>query len=416
VIIMKLNKNYFAAVFGNVVEWFDFFIYGYLSMILAQVFFPSSDPYTSLMLTFGTFAVGFLMRPLGGLVLGYWGDKIGRKKILLFSVILMGCATVGMGLLPGYATLGVWASVGLVVFRLIQGFAAGGEISGAMIYSVEHSNDANKGLVGSFTMLGVFFGLLLSSVVGFILSVYFSEQALVEYAWRIPFLFGGVLALLAILLRHSIEETPKFRELKSETHNKQPLSLYFRDIITVAKYNICPAVTFYLVFVFLVTYFNKFAGFDLEMTFLVNTIAVIWLMILTPLFGLVADKIGHKKLLIYATIAFALFSYPLLYLISYHTLGLATVAMLALSVIVAATFAPLPAIITQLAPVATRYTSVAFGFNLSAAIFGGAAPILVIKFSETLGGLNAAAWIMITASVISFFILLTCKADKRRRG
>src|SRR5215813_981461 len=212
-----MRRTVLAGMLGNAMEWYDYGLYGYLSPILATLFFPSRDPLTSLTATFGVFAAGFLMRPLGAVAFGHLGDRLGRKKALVISVGLMAVPTGLIGLLPTYAQAGSLAAVLLVVLRLLQGFSVGGEFTGSILFLVEHAPPARRGFIGSWAGFSTNAGCLLGSGVGALLVTVLGRQAVAEWAWRLPFLLGAVLGVAGLFLRLGVEETPRFQSLaKSE--------------------------------------------------------------------------------------------------------------------------------------------------------------------------------------------------------
>src|SRR5262245_53259578 len=220
----RMGRTVLAGMIGNAVEWYDYGLYGYLAPVLATLFFPSKDPLTSLMATFGVFAAGFVMRPLGAIAFGHLGDRFGRKKALVVSVALMAVPTGLIALLPTYAELGATAPALLVLLRLLQGFSVGGEFTGSIIFLVEHAPPSRRGFIGSWAGFSTNAGCMLGGAAGALLVTFLGRQAVVEWAWRLPFLLAAVLGIVGLFLRLRVEETPLFQSLaKSEGIARTPL-------------------------------------------------------------------------------------------------------------------------------------------------------------------------------------------------
>lgn len=265
---------------GNILEWYEFSIYGYFAADIAHQFFPKQDRLSGLLETFAVFAIGYFMRPLGALFFGYFADRFGRKKILPISIIMMAIATTAIGLIPGYNKIGAWAGLLLVFFRLLQGFAVGGEYSSAIVYVIEQTPPGKRGLFGSLTLFGAYFGMLLGSSVAALISYLAKDTSYYEFAWRIAFLFGIFLGTIGIYIRKKMPETPEFSLAKKEGRlEKNPLKNLFcfhrMKVLLGIGITLLPAVSSYLVFSYLPTYTSQYGKIAEDQSLTLNTLALI---------------------------------------------------------------------------------------------------------------------------------------------
>src|SRR5262245_56050476 len=302
----RMRLTVLAGMIGNAVEWYDYGLCGYLAPFLATLFFPSKDPLDSLMATFGVFAAGFLMRPLGAIAFGHLGDRLGRKKALVVSVALMAVPTGLIALLPTYAAVGAIAAVLLVLLRLLQGFSVGGEFTGSIIFLVEHAPPSRRGFVGSWAGFSTNAGCMLGGGVGALLVTFLGRQAVAEWAWRLPFLLGAVLGVVGLFLRLGVEETPLFQSLAtSEGVARVPLSEALghqrRQMFTAFSLLWLSSVGFFIVFVYLPSYLGNIAGLPLHLAMTINWLAMIVVGLVVPPVGALSDRIGRKPPLVFAT-------------------------------------------------------------------------------------------------------------------
>ncbi|MBI3800162.1 MAG: MFS transporter, partial [Deltaproteobacteria bacterium] len=289
-----------AGIAGNVMEWYDFAVYGYFAQTIGQHFFPSKDPVASLIAAFGVFAAGFLMRPFGGLVFGHIGDKIGRKAALTLSVIAMAVPTFLIGILPDYAQMGVAASVLIVVLRLVQGLSVGGEYTTSVVFLVEGAAPNRRGLMGSWSVFGAVAGILLGSAVGALLTSVLSSETVSAWGWRVPFLLGLAVGLSGLYIRRQLPEAPV--QPSNEKPVTSPIVEAFRSewraLLRVAGFNILNAVGFYMIFVYVVTYLKQIVHIQAAQALDINTINMVILLLLIPAAGALSDRVGRKPLLI----------------------------------------------------------------------------------------------------------------------
>ncbi len=384
---MKENSTSFggrkvtAGIIGNVLEWYDFAVYGYFATILSGLFFPEEDKVVALIATYGIFAAGFLMRPIGGMIFGVMGDKLGRKKALTASVILMALPTSMIGLLPTYESIGMWAALLLTVLRLLQGLSVGGELTGSISFIVENAPQDRRGFFGSWTIVGAVGGILLGSLVGMLLTLMMDAEALSNWGWRLPFLAGILIGIVGLILRRDMNEGEDFEKLKASGQiSKSPLKEFFRDHTRTAIVTVfsiwCFAVSFYMLFVYLASYTHTFLGFKLEEALSINTFSMVILMGIILLMGHLSDKFGRKKVLIAGFIGFIIFSVPLFMIIDLAEYWHIQFAQIAFAFIVGTQQGVFPAALVERFPTRIRYTGLSVSYNFALAIFGGTTPML----------------------------------------
>lgn len=407
-----------AGVIGNVLEWYDFALFGFFAPILSQLFFPDSDRLAGLLQTFGVFAVGYLMRPLGGAIFGHLGDTWGRKKALELSVLLMALPTTLLGLLPTYAAIGVMAPLLLTVLRILQGVSVGGELIGSVSFLGEAASSRRRGLLASWTLCSAFGGILFGSAVASLMHGLFSHEQILAGAWRLPFLTGIVVGLVGLWLRHGVTETRAFAATATQ-HNvsRGPLLealRYQRGPIAVTfGLGLLVSVGFYLPFVWLSTWLSTINRPPLPDALTVNTIAMAVLMCLVPLAGALSDCWGRRKVILLACTVYLLGSYPLFVLVSRGTFAAALAGQLVFAVACALVCGPASAAFVELFPTRTRYSGIAMGYNLAQATFGGTSPLIatwLISFS----GWSKAPALYLMAIALAAGLAAWCMPERSR--
>ena len=371
-----------ASAVGSALEWYDFFIYGTAAaLVFGDLFFPKSDPAVATLLAFATFGVGFIARPFGGLVFGRLGDRIGRKPVLIITLLLVGGGTFLIGLLPTYQTAGVWAPIMLVALRLVQGFGAGAEYGGAVIMAVEHAPAGKRGLFGSWAPIGVTVGNLLAAGVFFVFSS-LPKDAFLSWGWRVPFLLSIVLIAFGFYIRARVAETPVFSEIA--TYNKaarspvrEALRQHRREFFVVIGARLAENGLGYLFPVFALNYMTKTLGMQKSMVLTGIMTAYVISIFTIPLFSWLSDRVGRRPVYLAGALFSAALAFPFFLMVDTGTPTLVWLALvLALAVGVAAMFGPQAAYFAELFGARLRYTGFAFARELGSILAGGPAPFI----------------------------------------
>lgn len=410
----EVRRAVAGASIGNAVEWFDFAIYGFLATFIAAHFFPPGDETAALLKTFAIFAAAFFMRPLGGFVFGPLGDRIGRQRVLALVILLMSGATVAIGILPTYASIGVAAPLLLFLLRCLQGFSAGGEYGGGAVYLAEFASDKRRGLTVTTMAWSGVVGFLLGSVTVTLLSAVLSADAMDSYGWRIPFLIAGPLGAVGLYIRMRLRDTPQFDELnKAEQVSKSPLreavTTSWRPILQVIGLFVVFNVGYYVVFTFLQTYLITTLKFSKTDAFVSMTLATsVALVLILPLAAL-SDRIGRKPMLIAGSVAFAVLAYPLFLLLNSGSLAAAIAAHCGLAAIESIYVSTAVSAGVEMFATAVRYSGFSIGYNICVAGFGGTTPYVVTWLTAGTGNLMAPAYYLIAAAVISLCAVLTLR-------
>jgi MFS transporter, MHS family, proline/betaine transporter len=412
------KKAVTAGAIGNFVEWYDYSVYGFFAPIIASQFFPSEDRVASLLATFAVFAVAFFMRPVGAFVFGHYGDTVGRRNTLAAAIILMGLATLMIGVLPTYGQIGVLAPILLVVARLLQGFSAGGEWSGSAAFMVEYAPQNRRGLYGSWQQFSIVAGLLLGSAMGGLLGAVLSEDALNAWGWRIPFILGMVVALVGLYLRLRVEDTPAFRivEEKNEVTDapvKESFTAHRGESLTAIGFTVAWTVAYYILLTYMPTFVSETLGLPLSQALLSNAIGLVALGALIPFTAALSDRIGRKPLLIGFSALIALLTYPLFLLASTQVLFLIVLAQIIFGVIISLFSGPGPAALVEMFPTNVRYSALGVSYNIAVAAFGGTAPFIATYLISRTGSNLAPGIYLIVAAVITLIVVSRMKETYR---
>ncbi len=398
---LNAHSNLFPCLAGNVVEWFEFAIYGYLAPTIAMLFFPNDSPTVAHLQTFIVFAMGFLMRPLGSVFFGYLGDKYGRKLSLFVSITLISIPTGVIGLLPTYSSLGVVATYFLVICRVIQGFSAGGELTISMVFISEHAPNRLRGFYASLTQASAFFGVWFGAIAGMLVLNIVDEENILVWGWRIPFIIASLLGLVAIYFLAKTNETDVFSKIVSQPKKKEINFPVFTPILSIFFTTFSCAVSFYIIFVYLPSFLDLYANVTLSKSLILNSVNMFFMILMIPMFGILSDKLGRSTILLFGNAGLILFAYPLFGLLTSSN-GTAVFAQFIFSIFIAAIFAPIPARISELSSNYNRCFSVSLGFNLSIAIFGGTAPLIAIKLISLTSDAVSPSYYIIFAGLVSF--------------
>ena len=391
-----------AGVTGNVLEWYDFAVYGFFAPIIGRLFFPSDDPTVSLIASFGAFAAGFLMRPIGGIIFGFIGDKIGRKRALVLSVLLMAIPSGMIGILPDHATIGVSAAVLMVLMRMLQGMAVGGEYTSSIVYLAEHAPSKRRGFFTSWTLVGAVGGILLGSGVGALLSNLLPAEAVSDWGWRIAFLSGIAVGVVGLLIRRHLPEMPKTESNDSANPIIDAFRTEWRAVTQVIGINIFNAVGFYLMFVYAVTWLIKEVKVPRSDALDINSLSLAVLLVLVPVFGALSDKVGRKSLLLFGSGGAVLLGYPLIMLMHHVDFMMIMMGQIGFAILLAAYLSAIPATLTEMFPSRVRVSALSVGYNISLAIFGGTTPLVATWIIERSHDDLSIAWYLICGAAISF--------------
>jgi MFS transporter, MHS family, shikimate and dehydroshikimate transport protein len=378
-----------ASLIGTAIEWYDFFLYGTAAaLIFNKLFFPTFDPTVGTLLAFLTFALGFIARPLGGLVFGHYGDKIGRKTMLYLTLLIMGAATTVIGFLPTYETAGVWAPILLVTCRLVQGFGLGGEWGGAVLMAVEHAPADKKGFYGSWPQLGAPLGLVLGTLVFSVVSGLMTDAQLYAWGWRIPFLFSMALVVVGLWIRFTIAESPEFQKVKDE---KQEVKLPILDAIKTYPKNILLAMGvrfaengfFYIYATFMLAYATQALGMPRQSILNAVLIAAFVETFTIPVFGALSDKFGRRPVYLFGALFSAAMAFPLFAMLGTKNPPVIWLAMvLGMAVGHAAMYGPQASFLSELFGAKVRYSGVSLGYNLASLLAGALSPPIATELMK----------------------------------
>lgn len=412
-------KEIIAAVIGNAMEWYDFVIFGFFATILSELFFPKNNEHAALLLTLATFGVGFCARPIGGLFFGFFADRNGRKSALQLVIFLMTIAVAIIAFAPVYATIGLAAPTLIVVGRLMQGFATGGEFSSSTSFLIEMSPPTRRGFYGSLQMAGQATSILLGTLVGITVTTAFSTEQLHSWAWRIPFLAGLLIGPVGLYIRKNLSETAAFEAVEKESSASaligDLISNYPKRIIAAFGATISATIYFYVILIYMPTYGKTELGLTLSQSFVAQGLGLIFLVILTPVAGFISDKIGRRPLLWLSNSLFLVLAYPMFgYLVEAHSQLSLAMVQLVFCIILAGVFGVLSTVLAEQFPANVRSTGLALPYNLAVMIFGGFAPMIV---TWLIGFLNTpvapAYYLMFGAAVgiLAYFILVDAYKD-----
>jgi MHS family proline/betaine transporter-like MFS transporter len=397
-----------AGIAGNVMEWYDFSVYGYFAVAIGSRFFPAQNRVSSLLAAFGVFAAGFLMRPLGSLLFGHIGDKKGRKLALTSSVTLMAVPTFLIGALPTYEQIGIWAPVLLVLLRLLQGLSVGGEYTTSSIFLVERSTAGRRGFLGSFVPFGACGGVLLGSAIGAAVTSVLDQTSVESWGWRVPFLIGIVVGIFGLYIRRGLsdEQLAQAGPPRAVSPVREAFRTERNTMARLIGLSAVGAVGFYMCFVYVTTYLRQIDHLAQSAALDINTIAMVVLLLLLPLAGALSDYFGRKPVLLAASGGMFVLAWPLFWMLHHADLRLVVFGQIGFAVLSAGFWGSISATMVELVPERVRCTVLSVGYNIGMAILGGLTPMVAVYTVKRSQYDLSPAFLLMAAAAVSFAVVL----------
>jgi MFS transporter, MHS family, proline/betaine transporter len=407
-----LRRAIAASAIGNMTEWFDYGVYAYTATYIGEAFFPGDNPTTKTLGSLLVFAVSFLIRPIGGMVWGPLGDRLGRQRVLATTILLMAGATFCVGLLPGYVTLGIAAPILLILLRMIQGFSTGGEYGGAATFMAEYAPDRKRGRFGSFLEFGTLAGFTLGAALALIVETIVGADAMAEWGWRVPFLVAAPLGLIGLYLRSKLEDTPVFRECaaegkiddKAKTHLRDLLK-FWKPLVLLMGLVVTLNIVNYTLLAYMPTYLENEIGLTSTSSLILIIIGQVAMMVLLPFSGAWSDRVGRKTLWWISIVGLFVMAIPMFMLMSQGFVG-AVIAFAVLGLLYVPQLSTISAMFPAMFPTHVRYAGFAIAYNLSTSLFGGTAPVVNQGLIEASGDKLFPAYYMMGACVVGAIALI----------
>ena len=415
------KKIIFLSSLGGALEFYDFIIYVFFASEFSQLFFPNQNHFASMMSVYATFAIGYLIRPIGGMIFSHIGDKHGRKKTFVATLLLMALPTFLMGLLPTYQMIGSGATILLILLRVTQGLSVGGEIPGAVTFTGEHVTPARRGLACAIIFFGINLGLVLGSGISTLLSMFLSHQQVLSWGWRLPFIFGGLLGILSFHLRKQLTETPVFSEFQAKAQDMQSrfpiakiLSSHRIQLFQGVAFTCLDAVVVCLLFLYLPTYLTSILHYPKETINVINTLTLILNSMLLVIMGWLSDYFGRRIFLIIGSLSFVIFGYGFFYLLAQQHVVNVVIVMVMVAACSTCVTGIYTCAIIELFPTPVRYTGMALSYNIGFAFFGGLTPLIATGLINFTGNILSPSFYLIVCAVICLIGALTFKNRHRQ--
>ena len=408
----------FASLIGTTIEWYDFFLYGTAAaLVFNRLFFPNSDPLMGTLYAFGTYSVGFFARPVGGIVIGHYGDRVGRKSMLVLTLVIMGVATALIGVLPTYQQIGPWAAVLLIVLRIAQGFGVGGEWGGAVLMAVEHAPPGRRGFYGSWPQVGVPAGLVLSTAV-FAAFRRLPEDQFLAWGWRVPFLVSALLVIVGLLIRMRILETPAFAKVKaSSAEARQPilevLSRYPRQVLLAMGARFAENGAFYIYSVFALVYATQQVKMSDQTILYAMLFGAACELVAIPFYGALSDRVGRRPVYLFGAVGVAVLAFPLFLLLDTGSASMAALAMFLVFMFAhAPMYGPQGAFLSELFGTRVRYSGASLGAQLSSVLAGGLSPFIATWLLRNYGRTSLALYLIFMAAVTIVAVIVASETHQ----
>ncbi|WP_028694287.1 glycine betaine/L-proline transporter ProP [Pseudomonas cremoricolorata] len=428
---VKMRKAISAAALGNAMEWFDFGVYGFVAFVLGKVFFPNADPSVQMIAALATFSVPFLLRPLGGVVFGAIGDRLGRQKVLAATIIIMSLSTFAIGIIPSYESIGIWAPILLLLAKMAQGFSVGGEYTGASIFVAEYAPDRRRGFLGSWLDFGSIAGFVMGAGLVVLIQSVVTEEQFFEWGWRLPFLLALPLGVIGLYLRHAAEETPAFQQHVESLEQgdrdglasgpkvsfKEIATKHWRSLLTCIGVVIATNVTYYMLLTYMPSYLTHNLQYSESNGVLIIIAIMVGMLFVQPVIGFLSDKFGRRPFILTGSIGLFVLAIPAFHMITSGSTGLIFAGLLMLAILLNFFIGVMASTLPAMFPTHIRYSALASAFNISVLI-AGVTPTVAAWLVETTNNLFMPAYYLMTIAVIGFITAVTMKetANKPLRG
>jgi MFS transporter, MHS family, proline/betaine transporter len=397
-----MRRNVLAATVGNALEWYDFAVYGFLAPIIGRQFFPAEDAVASLLAAFGALAIGYAARPVGGVIFGHLGDRLGRKPALVISVLAMGAATFAIGILPDHEQIGTSAAALLVIFRIVQGLSVGGEYAGSIVFMAEHAPPARRGFYASWPQFGTLIGFLLGSAIGALTSTILGQAVMEDWGWRVPFLLGVIIAIAGLIFRRHLDETPVARRMSRAAGF--PLVVVFRDhwrpVLRLISLILVGGIGFYMVFVYAAASLTEQGHLTTAEALDINSISLLFMLVLTAPVAILSDRIGRKPMMAAVALGALIFAWPCWWLMQQQDFWSILAGQLGFALLFAIAFAVIPSVMSELLPADIRCSGASIGYNLCLGLVGGTTPLVATYLVAETGDVFAPVYYLMAAAAL----------------